>query len=152
MGQLSQRLAHYTSLGLDTSIFIYHLEANPHYLPFTKEILSGVEAGQWSAITSTITIMELTVHPWRLGRGDIARKYEAILANFPKLEILDVDRHVSRRAAQLRARFRIRPADALQVATCLLHPVDVYITNDRQLARLRPVLDVIVLGDFTPAD
>ena len=51
--------------GLDTAVFIYHLEAHPTYLPVTKAVLAGVQAGHREAVTSVITLMELTVLPWR---------------------------------------------------------------------------------------
>lgn len=148
MGRLSEKLAPFPVVGLDTSIFIYHLEAHPTYLPLTKELLTGVEDGQWKAVTSTITLMELTVRSWQTGRQDIARKYETLLYNFPNLSLFDIDRDVARRAAQLRAKFHIRPADALQVATCLVHGVNLFITNDPQLVRLHPILNIIILDDL----
>jgi len=46
MGQLSERVATHTLIGLDTSVFIYHLEGHPDYQPLTQELLAGVETGQ----------------------------------------------------------------------------------------------------------
>ncbi len=146
-----ERLAAHTIIGLDTSVFIYHLEAHPAYLPLTQELLAGVEAGRWTAVTSTVTIMELTVRPWQVGRPAVARAYEVLLVHFPHLTVADVTRDVARRAAQLRARYRIRPADAIQVATALVHEARAFVTNDRQLTRLSPVLDVVMLDDFSTA-
>ena len=37
---LQQRLAPHQLIGMDTSVFIYHLEANPQYLPLTQQILA----------------------------------------------------------------------------------------------------------------
>ena len=149
MGHLSERLAAHTVIGLDTSVFIYHLEAHRVYLPLTQELLAGVEAGKWTAVTSTVTIVELTVRPWQVGRPAVARAYEALLVHFPHLILADVTREVARRAAQLCARYRIRPADALQVATALIHEARAFVTNDRQLTRLSPVLDIVILDDFS---
>lgn len=145
---LAGRLARHTVLGLDTSVFIYHLEAHPRYLPLTMTLLAGVQAGQWRAVTSTVTLMELTVRPWQLGRAAVAREYEALLVHFPHLTLSDVTRDVARRAAQLRAIYSLRPADALQVATALVHGATAFVTNDRSLARLSPVLDVVLLDDL----
>lgn len=145
---LARRLAGHMVLGLDTSVFIYHLEAHPRYLPLTMILLAGVQAGQWRAVTSTVTLMELTVRPWQLGRAAVAREYEALLVHFPHLTVADVTRDVARRAAQLRAIYSLRPADALQVATALVHGATVFVTNDRSLARLSPVLDVVLLDDL----
>jgi predicted nucleic acid-binding protein len=148
MGRLRERLASHAVIGLDTAIFIYHLEAHPRYLPLTQELLAGVQAGQWTAITSTVTVMELTVRPWQVDRPAVAREYEALLAHFPHLTLADVTRDVARRAAQLRAHYRLRPADALQVATALVHGATAFVTNDRLLKRLAPALDVVVLDDL----
>jgi len=148
MGRLSERLASHAIIGLDTAIFIYHLEAHPRYLALTQELLAGVQAGQWTAITSTVTVMELTVRPWQIDRPAVAREYEALLVHFPHLILADVTRDVARRAAQLRAHYRLRPADALQVATALVHGATAFVTNDRALNRLAPALGVVVLDDL----
>lgn len=142
------RLAEHTVIGLDTAVFIYHLEAHPRYLPLTQKLLTGVQAGRWSAVTSIITLMELTVRPWQLNRSAVAHEYEALLVHFPHLILADVTRDVARRAAQLRARYRLRPADALQAATALVHEATAFVTNDRQLMRLALFLDVVVLDDL----
>ena len=152
MGHLGERLATHTIIGLDTSVFIYHLEAHPVYLPLTRELLAGVEAGRWTAVTPTVTVMELTVRPWQLDRPAVARAYEALLVHFPHLILADVTRDVARRAAQLRARYRIRPADALQVATALIHEATAFVTNDRLPTRLSPALDVVMLDNFVPLE
>lgn len=150
MEQLAERLTAYTTIGLDTPIFIYHLEAHPVYQPLTRMILSGVEHRQWTAITSTITLMEITVRPWQVSMPGIARKYEALLVNFPNLKMRCIDREVARRAAQLRAELRLRPADALQAAACLVHGAQAFITNDKRLDRLGSFIHPIILDDYTP--
>jgi len=138
----------YPSLGIDTAVFIYHLEGHPTYLPLTQQLFSRVEAGEMSAWTSTITLMEIAVRPYQLNKEDIARKYEALLASFPNLQIADIDRDVARRAAQLRAEFRLRPPDALQVATCLVHRAPLFVTNDHRLRIVRKLIDMIILDDW----
>ncbi len=150
MERLRERLGGHAVIGLDTCIFIYHLEAHPRYQPLTQELLAGVQAGRQTAIASTVTVMELTVRPWQVDRPAVAREYEALLVHFPHLTLADVTRDVARRAAQLRARYRLRPVDALQVATTLVHGATAFVTNDRRLTRLAPVLDIIILDDFAP--
>jgi predicted nucleic acid-binding protein len=92
--------------------------------------------------------MELTVHPWNMERQDVARNYEALLAHFPNLSLFNIDRNIARRAAQLRARFRIHLADSLQVATCLVHDASPCVTNDSRLSRLQPIPDILILDDY----
>jgi predicted nucleic acid-binding protein len=49
----------------------------------------------------------------------------------------------------LRAHYRPRAADDLQVATALVHQATAFVTNDRGLARLVLLLDIIILDDLT---
>ena len=145
---LQQRLNSHQLIGLDTSIFIYHLEANPQYLSLTQQILKSVESGQCSGVVPTVTLMELTVHPWRINRADIARQYEVLLVNFPNLRLIDVTREIARQAAQLRATYNVRPADALQVASALMCQATLWISNDKKLKRLETELEVVILEDY----
>jgi predicted nucleic acid-binding protein len=148
VASLQQRLAPHQLIGLDTSIFIYHLEANPQYLPLTQQILNRVEAGQYGGVVSTVTLMELTVHPWRINRADVARQYEVLLVNFPNLQVIDVSREIARQAAQLRAKYNVRPADAIQVATAMVSQATLWVSNDKKLKRLETEIEVVILEDY----
>ncbi|RME49175.1 MAG: PIN domain-containing protein [Chloroflexi bacterium] len=145
--RLIRQLQRHTVVGLDTAVFIYHFEAHPRYLPLTRVALSRIQQGHQQGVTSTITLMELTVRPCQLGRRAVAYHYEALLVNFPNLLLVEIDRSVARRGAQLRARFRVRPAEALQVAAALTHGASAFLTNDHGLARLNPIIDIIQLDD-----
>lgn len=148
MDTLPDRLAKHQLIGLDTAVFIYHLAANPRYLPMTTAVLNAVQTGRCHACTSIITLMELTVLPWRQKRAAVARHYESLLVNFPNLQLLEVNRDITRRAAQLRAQYNFRPADALQIATALVYGATAWVSNDRQHGRIAPLTDVILLDDF----
>ena len=148
MGILQEGLNGHTRLGLDTSIFIYQLEQHPRYSALTHMLLSEIESGRRTACTSIVTLIELTVRPWQLNRPDIARHYEMALARFPNLTLADVTRDIARQAAQLRAAYRLRPADALQAATALVGGATLLVTNDRDIERLHPLISVLLLEDM----
>jgi predicted nucleic acid-binding protein len=93
--------------------------------------------------------MELTVPAWHSDQETAARQYEALLASFTNLKIVYKTRYVARYAAQLRARYNIRSEDALQVACSILENATTFITNDRGFTRLQPVVDVLILDDYT---
>ena len=149
MDGLREQLSGHERIGLDTSIFIYHFEAHPKYQPLAETILTGVAAGNWQAVTSAFTLMELTVQPWRENRPNVARGYEALLANFPNLLIADVNRDVARTAARLRAQYNLRPADALQIGTAITHGATAWVGNDRMHLTVSEEVDVILLVDGT---
>jgi len=46
--------------------------------------------------------MEINVHPWRMGKPRIAQTYETLLTHFPNLRIIDTNRDIARKAAQIR--------------------------------------------------
>lgn len=148
MVPFEQQLTDHRRIGLDTAIFVYHFEANLRYLPLTRRVLNRVQSGEQTAVTSILTLMELTVHPWRLQRGEIARQYETLLVHFPNLFMADVTREIARRAAQLRAEFNLRPADALQAATAIELGATAIVTNDLQLRRLSGQITTVILDDF----
>jgi len=149
--QLGERLAPHRVLAIDTAIWIYHIEQHPRYRSLTGEILRGVQEGRWEAVTSVITLLEITVLPWRLGREGAAREYEALLAHFPHLRVMDVDRDVARVAARLRGQYGVHTADALQAAAALHGGATALVTNDRRLRSLGQVLEIVVLDEIAPA-
>jgi predicted nucleic acid-binding protein len=148
MDELSKRLAKAKVIGLDTPIFIYFLENNERYGKLAHITINGIEKGKWEGITSTITLMEITVRPWQLGRESAAREYEAVLVHFPNLSVVDIDRNVARAAAQLRAKYNVSPPDALQVAASLNFGAKAFLTNDKRLSKLDEVIEILVLDDF----
>ena len=148
MDEFSKRLAKAKVIGLDTSVFVYFLENNPRYAPLAQITLKGIENGKWQGVTSTITLMEITVRPWQLENESAAREYEAILVHFPNLTIADVDRDVARAAAQLRAKYKVSPSDALQVAASVSFGANAFLTNDKRLIKLEEVVDIIVMDAY----
>lgn len=148
MDNLEQRLRQHTRIGIDTSVFIYQVEAHPRYLPAAQIVLHTVQMGQVEAVTSVFTLMELTVQPWRQQQAVVARQYEALLVHFPHLHLAEVTRDITRQAAQLRARHNLGAPDALQVATTLHYGGTALVTTDSKLARLVGYLDIVLLDEF----
>ena len=148
MGSIETSLSQHHIIGIDTAIFIYHFEAHSKYLPLTTAILTGVQNGSWSAVTSVITLMEINVRPWQIGKPRIAQTYEALVTHFPNLRVMDTNRDIARKTAQIRAAYNLRPADALHIATAINSGGTAWICNDKQLRRLSDILDVFILDDF----
>jgi len=137
-----------SSIGLDTSIFIYHFEENEKYLPVTEMLFAGVEDGKWNAVTSIISLLEIIVKPLQLGENRAARKYEALIMNFPNLTVVDINRDIARQAAKLRAKYGIKTPDAIQIAACSTMGAEIFICNDNRLKKVRDEIHTIVIEDF----
>lgn len=147
MAGLAATLRGYERVGLDTSIFIYHIEGTTRFAESAAAVLNELAAGAFAGVTSVLTLMEITVKPLQLGRPDVAEEYEVLLATYPNLAIAPISRPIARRAADLRATHRLQPADALQVAACLEQGTTAFLTNDRALRRVTEC-QVLLLEDF----
>ena len=146
---LEQVIAPGAIVALDTMMFIYQLEESPTYWPIVRPIFRDLAAGRFSAVTSVVSLLEVIVQPLRNEAPQVADHYEALLYAYPHLTLIDVNRSITRRAAELRAMQRLRVADALQVATALTQGAAYFLTNDHELEGLSGI-DVLILDDFVP--
>jgi predicted nucleic acid-binding protein len=92
-------------------------------------------------------LLETLVVPYRAGDLALAERYEAVLSRSKNLSLVPLDQPLLRAAAQVRARFRVRTPDALQLAAALVARCSVYITNDRDLPAI-PGLRILELRDY----
>jgi predicted nucleic acid-binding protein len=134
-------------IGLDTSIFIHYLEANPSYADLAGEVFSWVERRSHSAVTSTLTMTELLVQPYRAANEDLVNHYYGLLSTFPNLEWVAPDLAIADTAARIRAEYRLRTPDALQLATAIRGGAGALLTNDTGLARVAGI-QVCVLDQW----
>ena len=147
MGEIAASLRAHRLVGLDTSVFIYHIENVPRYSACTKVVFHKMADGSFEGVTSVLTLMELAVKPLQMGKPDVADEYEVILSNYPHLTLARIDRPTARAAAELRAAHRLRPADSLQIAACIQHGATAFLSNDRDLRRVSEI-SVLLLEDF----
>jgi predicted nucleic acid-binding protein len=139
-----------TAVGLDTPLFIYYLEDHPVYKPIVVPLLEDrVRQGLNGGITSLVTLAEVLVQPLRAGRTDLVSRFRDFLTGTPHLSLADITRPVANRAADFRARYRLRLPDAFQMAAALEHGAAFFVTNDIQLRRVTE-LTVLVLNDYLP--
>ena len=124
-------------IALDTSVFIYQLEANPRYLPLTCHIFSWLEGPDSKAVTSTVTMTELLVQPYRESDDQRVDEFYGLLSTYPKLEWIAPHLEIADAAARLRALHRLRTPDALQAATAEHSGATGFITNDAVFERVK---------------
>jgi predicted nucleic acid-binding protein len=123
-------------IALDTSILIYHMEANARYLALADAVFSWIEKAGHEAVTSTITMTELLVPPYRDKDERKVDEFYGLLSTYPNLRWIPPDLETADLAAQLRATYRLRTPDALQAATALRAQATGFVTNDTAFARI----------------
>lgn len=134
-------------IGLDTSVFIFQLEENQKYIEPVHAVFRWLEEPQSYAATSTVTMLELLVHPYRRSDLDAVNRFYALISTFPNLHWVDLTLPVADDAARLRAEFNLKTPDAIQAASALALQATGFISNDPAFRRLQG-LDVLILDDL----
>jgi predicted nucleic acid-binding protein len=138
-----------TRVGLDSSVVIYHLEGMAPYADLTETLFAAVLEGSLKAILSTISITELLVRPFAKDQLDRIMAFERFLFSLPNTDLVPPGYAISKEAARLRAKYRIRTPDAILLATSLIEKADAFLTNDARLATIKDEdLDILLLDDF----
>lgn len=112
-----------------------------------REIFRRVDTGQVPGFTSVITLTEVLTLPKQLGDRALADEYRSLLLGSRHLNTVVVDPTVAETAAELRARYRLRTPDALQIAAVVSAGCEAFVTNDRDLRRVTE-LRVYTLDDL----
>jgi predicted nucleic acid-binding protein len=134
-------------IGVDTAIFIYFIEATPVWLPLITPLFRAADSGQRELITSSITLLEVLVVPYRANNDALAARYEALLTNSRGVRLIDVTRDQLRRASRLRASTGMRTPDALQLSAAQEAGCSAFLTNDRRLPAV-PGLRILQLASY----
>lgn len=145
--RLRSFLERHPLVGLDTSVFIYQLEGGPPYQGAVHEVFTWLHRPRSRAVTSTITMVELLVAPYRVGDVDRVNSFFALLSTYPHLEWLAPSLEIADSAARLRAEYGLRTPDAIQVATAAARGARGFISNDSALRKVRQ-LDVLLVDEL----
>ena len=135
-------------MALDTAPFIYFIEQHPRFGPLVRRLLDDADRGLCRVVTSAVTLLEVLVVPYRTGDVTLAERYEALLTRSRGLRLVGLDRAQLKTAAQIRAAYRARTPDALQLAAALTSRCTAFVTNDRAMPAV-PGLRILQLSEYT---
>lgn len=124
---------------IDTNVWLYHLEGHAEFGHAASQLLRAVERGNIEGVVSELTLMEIQVRPLRLDRQGIADQYEVLLDHFPNLVLAPIVRGVLTSAAQLRAKYSLKPPDAIVLATGIHNGATLAVSNDKQWQRVSEI-------------
>ncbi len=135
------------TVGLDTTPLIAFVEKQPANVELLKPFFLAVQNNEISVIASTITLLEVLVHPIKHGDVELAQRYRDILLDSVGFTIVNLDQDIAEEAAQLRAFHNIRTPDSIQMATAIKMNATHFLTNDLKLPSL-PELKVLKLDEL----
>jgi predicted nucleic acid-binding protein len=130
------------SVLVDTAPFIYLLESRPLFADRFVGLFEAAAKGQVLIALSTVTLAEVLTGPFKAGQTALAKRYEKALLQY---RVVDVSAPIAALAAQLRAQYRLKLPDALQLATALDLGATALVTHDRDFSQVTG-LDILT-GD-----
>lgn len=126
---------------LDTNIVIYHVEDIAPWSDMVDAAIAGHPGGAF-AVTDLVRL-ECRVGPLRRGQYDLLGRFDAFFAS---VAVLPMTPAVFDRAAELRAKHRLKTPDALHLATAIEHGCAELWTND---ARLSGIASTVAVRNVT---
>lgn len=137
----------YRKVAIDSMCFIYQFEGNKTYGGIVKQLFLQLQKDKLKAVTSVLTLAEILAFE-RLQKDKILFEQTKIrLRQTPNLEIIPVDEAIGEIAAILKYKYSIALPDAIQIATGVASGQEAFITNDRDLQKIREI-KVIILDDL----
>ena len=127
---------------VDTAPFIYVLEAHPQFAAQFLGLFEAAARGDLNIALSTITLAEILTGPFKAGQTALAKRYEKSLCLY---NVVPVSTPIAALAAQLRAQYRLKLPDALQLATALDIGASAFVTHDRDFSVVTGV--TILMGE-----
>ena len=134
------------TVGLDTAPLIYFMEENPAYIEFVRLFFEAMDREDYAVVTSTVTLLEVLIHPLRTNNKKLAEEYRDILLN-SKLMMLEVSNTIAEQAAHLRADHNIRTPDAIQLSAALSAGATHFFTNDVRFPEI-PAINILSLDEL----
>ena len=127
---------------VDSAPIIYVLEGHPRFAERFRPLFEAHEAGALQLAITTITVAEVMTGPEqaRVKSGqpetrdqELVARYSAVLSSW---RVIALDYDIACRAAEFRARYRLKLPDAVQIASALAVDADVLVTHDRDFSRV----------------
>jgi len=147
MSKVDDALVGVTDLGFDTAPLIYFVERHSTYVDIVREFVRRVDTRAVRGYSSMVTLTEVLTRPKQKGNTTVEQEYRDLLLHSRNFTLLPIDATIAERAADLRARYRFRAPDALQIAAALAAGCQAFLTNDAALKRTVE-LRVLVLDDL----
>ncbi|HJZ95774.1 MAG TPA: PIN domain-containing protein [Candidatus Solibacter sp.] len=119
----------------DTMLFVYLVEAHPQFTPRVRAIHQRIQERGDTICTSVLAVGELLVGPHKVGAAEVVAHIGEAFRN-PLYRVQSFTWEIAELYAKIRAADRVSPPDAVHLATAATVGVDLFLTNDRRLAKL----------------
>jgi predicted nucleic acid-binding protein len=126
-------------VAVDSAPLIYYLENHPKHAERFAPYFEAAEAGAIELIVSVITLAEVLAGPLQHGNELLAGQYERALTSSDGWHVAPISQQIAVQAARLRATYRLRLPDAIQVATAITSGAHALLTHDKVFSRIKTI-------------
>ena len=133
----------FKKLCLDTAPLIYFLEEESSENARVRQIFLSLSEQIEQVVLSTITCMEYLVLPYRMKDEKAIQSFWAFVQD-AEVDVRPVDMKIALKAAEIRAEYKFKAMDSLQLATACMSGCDLFLTNDKQLKQFKEISCVTV--------
>jgi predicted nucleic acid-binding protein len=119
---------------VDSAPIIYVLEGHARLAARFAPLFERHARGEIALAVTTVTVAEVLTGPLAAGEEALARRYRVALESW---QVVDFDSDIAELAARLRATYRLKLPDAIQLASALSIHADALVTHDRDFKRVR---------------
>lgn len=134
-----RRWLHHRRIAFDTSFLIPLLENLQKGLFSYSRIFNLLSRKRIAVTTSTVTLLEILVHPYRHENLELVNLYYGYLTREELVTLLPVSFEVANRAARLRAQYGFKTPDAIQIATALEGGSTLLLSQDRHFRKQKEI-------------
>jgi predicted nucleic acid-binding protein len=117
---------------LDTNFFIYLYEGQVPQATRARYLSRAFIARRDEILTSVMSLGEVLVTPLRKGDFSLAQRYRQLFKG-PGITVLPFIEQAAEAFARIRVGGRVKPPDAIQLATAGAAGCDLFLTNDDRL-------------------
>jgi predicted nucleic acid-binding protein len=128
----------------DTNIWIYAYENDPLFGVSARRLFQDLRSGKHRLASSLFVLGELLVFPTQKQNTFALASYRRLFAS-PEIALLPYNAAATQVYADIRASQRLKPLDALHLATAAAARADIFVTHDTKLLpRTVPGIGAIV--------
>lgn len=142
--RLIDAFSSHKAIFIDTNVFIYALEDNPKF-PSAKEIFKLIKAEHKLGYTSVISLLEASVKLFSLGKKEKIEEYLDFISGDGLIKVLDVDKPIAIKAAELRSKHHFKTPDSIQLAAAIVYGATLFVTADRNFEKKIKDLEVLII-------
>lgn len=126
-------------IAFDTSFLILLLQDTSKDDNPASRVLRLLQRRSVKIITSTITLLEILVHPYHYQNRELVDRYFGYMTHQPGLELIPLNAEVADRAAEIRAKYRFKTPDAIQLASAIFGEATLFLTQDKAFRKQKEI-------------